>query len=149
MVIQKYHTRILVTLFSSALVSSCSDTAQPTNTGTKSTVEQIHAIPQINTPSQRPDQITIQRNTAVTPKPALNLSIKNIADAQDIRESDAGINQQFTNGPDSQTQRLTSKQKNDGIKLSGKLFTDQEMIDTGEYLHSIDGLQLNIEGNFR
>ena len=36
-----------------------------------------------------------------------------------------------------------------GINLSGKLFTDDEKLETKDYLKSVDGLQINIEGNFR
>ena len=36
-----------------------------------------------------------------------------------------------------------------GINLNGKLFTDDDKLETKDYLNSIDGLQINIEGRFR
>lgn len=36
-----------------------------------------------------------------------------------------------------------------GINLSGKLFTDDDKLESKDYLNSVDGLQINIEGRFR
>jgi len=34
------------------------------------------------------------------------------------------------------------------INLSGKLFTDEDKVENKEYLKSVDGMQINIEGSF-
>ena len=35
-----------------------------------------------------------------------------------------------------------------GINLSGKVFTDDTKLENKDYLNSLDGVQINIKGNF-
>ena len=44
---------------------------------------------------------------------------------------------------------LNKDQKESDVNVSGKLLTNEEKIDNKEYLDSIEGLQINIEGSFQ
>ena len=139
---------MLTVLFTGALVSSCNESAQPVHTGVPAQEhEQVAAVE--HEPVKFSVQPSTQKAASDAPGAALNLSIRDIADIQS--ESDTGVeaDHSYTMMPGSQDKTLTSKKDEDGIKLSGKLFTDQAMIDSKDYLNSVDGVKLNIEGKFR
>ena len=148
-------------LLISTSVSSCNDPDQPAATDTASVIETTSSVKQKdsivdektphqkNTDTQNKHEITIKKPATGTPKPALKLSIEDIEDTLETEDVGTDFDQYIDLYDVHQTQILTRKQKDDGIKLSGKLFTDREMLDTGEYLYSVDGVQLNIEGSFK
>ena len=90
-----------------------------------------------------------QNSLATTSNPALNLSIQGLTDNGTGVEDIIGADRHLTDNTKQQAQKLTSKKTDDGVKLSGKIFTDQAMIENKQYLDSVDGIQVNIEGNFR
>jgi len=136
------HAPILLILFISVLVTSCNESAQTTNTDTAATIEQATIVKKV-------EKIAMQKTTAPRPKTALKLSISDIEDTPDTDEVNVTTNQNVTNELELQAQKLTSKHKDDGIKFSGKLLTDEVKVANREYLNSVDGAMLNIKGSFR
>jgi len=154
--ISKTHlSRILIASFMVAFISSCNEPAQSTHTGISPDAEQVSGTEHKG--SKPPEDIaprttdTQNSRTQITQtpvaKPALNLSIEGLTDNEADIENHT--DRHFTDSTEEQAQKLTRKKTDDGVKLSGKLFTDQGMIDNKQYLDSVDGIQVNIEGNFR
>ena len=81
--------------------------------------------------------------------PALNLSIDNTS--IELRNNEKGIfnsDKESTQAHSKIFNTLNKEQSEPDTSWSGKIFTDQEKIDIKEYRNSIDGVQINIEGNF-
>ena len=106
-------------------------------------------------PTETIDKITDiktapEKTAQQKPRQALNLSIDNIAidnhgnddDIFDLAKDSAEIRSDTF-------ETLSRDQTKPDIDLSGKLLTDEEKIDNKEYLDSIDGLRINIEGSFQ
>jgi hypothetical protein len=159
MIPQAYRSRILIVLFIGALISSCSDPEQPAHRDVSPVTERASDTGTDQTDASIsgdvPEQTINNQDSGVQPplepadKPALNLSIQDLADMETGGENGIEVGSDFTDGTEQQAQNLITHKKDDGMKLSGKLFTDQTMIDNKQYLDSVDGIQVNIEGNFR
>lgn len=142
----------MIAFLISAFVSSCGEQGQTMHTqqpvqdkADHAGIEQqgAHNSELISTQTPRP-----QESGAIA-RPALNLSIRDLTDSGTDGESTTDANRYFPGSTEQQADMLTAKKADDGIKLSGKIFTDQTMIDNKQYLDSVDGIQVNIEGNFR
>jgi len=96
-----------------------------------------------------PEQAT-EKSIQQKPKPALNLSVDNLSiDHQGKNDDIFNIDKEPTKAHSVTFETLTRDKKEPGINVSGKLLTDEEKIDNKEYLDSVEGLQINIEGNFQ
>ena len=157
MISKTYLARVLIACCLVALVSSCSEPEQSRYTGTLPGVEQVDGTD--NKGSQQAEDIPagatqaqntqIQDTQASIVKPALNLSIQGLTDSDADVENLIVDGRHIIDNMDQQAQKLTRKKTGDDVKLSGKIFTDQAMIENKQYLDSVDGIQINIEGNFR
>lgn len=155
MISQTHLSRILIASLMVAFISSCSEPEQSSHTGISPEAERVSGtehkgtrssedIPALTTDTQNSRS---QDTRAPAVKPALNLSIENLTDNEADIENHTDAD--FADRTEQQAQKLTRKETDDGVKLSGKLFTDKSMIDNKQYLDSVDGIQINIEGNFR
>ena len=82
-------------------------------------------------------------------KPILDLSIDNISLNHQENNDDAYLNNKKSTEENSNLFKTLSKdQTKSSIDISGKLFTDDEKLENKEYLDSVEGVQINIEGEF-
>ncbi|MCW8831214.1 MAG: hypothetical protein OQK32_06815 [Gammaproteobacteria bacterium] len=103
--------------------------------------------------SQQPPA-PIEKNTKpqsapVEPRPALDLSIDNITTEPQQNNNALFIKENEATEANSVLFKTLSKNRTkDKIKLSGKFLTDEEKLENSEYLDSVEGMQINIEGEF-
>lgn len=129
------HSRIFSTCFLCLSMISC-DTQQQS-------IPVKKAVETETSTEKSYEQIT----TATKTRPALKLSIDNISIEQQKTDGNFYVNDEE---PAGQTSALFENQDRDkhNISFSGKLFTDENKLENKEYRDSIEGLQINIEGNF-
>ena len=132
-------SRILSTCFICLFFAACGEQEKT------SVINKTTEVKTPETPTKKEAKKSIQQKA----RPALNLSIENVP--LDNQESDKDIFNEDKEPTDTQSElfdTLNRKQTESDINLSGKVLTDEEKIDNEEYLDSIDGLQINIEGSF-
>jgi len=90
-----------------------------------------------------PEKITKEKATTLKSRPAMNLSIDNM-------HIDHFLNTGKVPTEENNTlfETLSKNQIEPRINLSGKLLTDEDKVEDKEYLESVNGVQINIEGNF-
>jgi hypothetical protein len=151
--ISKTHLpHLLFAAFMVALLSSCNEPEQSTQTGASPGVGPVSGTDHkgANRSQDTPMQTAqTQNRLATTSNPALNLSIRGLTDNDAGVEDIIDADRHLTDSTEQQAQKLARKKTDEGVKLSGKIFTDQAMIENKQYLDSVDGIQVNIEGNFR
>jgi len=131
------HFRILSVCFICLFSTACEKQKQP----------EVINKPVINKPSEvktAPEKV-VQKKAV----PALNLSIDNTS--IELQNNENGIfnrDKEPTQAHSKIFKTLNKEQSESDTSWSGKIFTDQEKIDNKEYRNSIDGVQINIEGNF-
>jgi hypothetical protein len=137
------HSRILSACFICLFFAACGEKEQTEVINTKIINTEV-----INKPSKvktAPEKAVQQK-----PRPALNLTVDNIS--IDLQRNDEDIfnsDKKPAKAPSETFKILSRDQSKSDTKLSGKMFTDEEKIDNEEYLDSIDGVQINIEGSFQ
>ena len=90
-----------------------------------------------------------EKTTIKSSQPKLNLSIDSIpADHQSNTSSTFTNDSQATENNSALFKTLSKQNTGPDINLSGKVLTDSDRLDNKEYLDSVDGVQINIEGNF-
>lgn len=107
--------------------------------------EQTEAINKTTDVKMAPDKATKKKI-----RPALNLSVDNIS--IDHQRNDDDIFNKDKEPAVTQSELfeiLNREQAKSDINMSGKLLTDEEKIDNKEYIDSVDGVQINIEGSFQ
>ena len=83
-------------------------------------------------------------------RPPLNLSIDDISiDHQGNDDDVLNIDKEPNETLSDTFSTLSRNQAEPDISFSGKIFTDEEKLENKEYLDSIDGVQINIEGSFQ
>jgi len=96
-----------------------------------------------------PEQAT-EKSIQQKPRPALNLSVDNLSiDHQGKDENIFNLDKEPAETQSNLFETLSKDKTEPGINVSGKLLTDEEKIDNKEYLDSVEGLQINIEGSFQ
>ncbi len=77
----------------------------------------------------------------------LDLSIENIA-IESLKNNDAAfLNDKMPTEENSKLfETLNKEQTEPNIDISGKIFTDEEKLKDKEYLDSVEGVQINVEG---
>jgi len=143
--------RILSTGFVCLLLAAC-DGQEQTEAINKTTeviskpTEVISKTTEVKTvPEQAPEKSTQQK-----PLPALNLSVDNLSIDHQGKDDDIfNIDKKPTETHSDLFETLSKDQTEPGINVSGKLLTDEEKLDNKEYLDSVEGLQINIEGSFQ
>jgi hypothetical protein len=129
--------RILSVCFVSLFFAACSGQEQ---------TEAINKITEVKIVPKQATEKPIQQK----PRPALKLSVDNISlDHQGNNDDIFNIEKESTETHSVTFETLTRDKKESDINVSGKLLTDEEKIDNKEYLDSIEGLQINIEGSFQ
>ena len=94
-------------------------------------------------------EISLQKLATQETKPSLNLSIDNISIEHRNDNTDLfSIDKSHIENNTDLFNLLNKQQEKSSIKLSGKLFTDDEKLENKEYLDSVEGMQINIEGDF-
>jgi len=136
------HPRILSTCLICLSVAACNTQEQALPV--KNTTETI-IVPQ----KAAPEKIADQKPATMKTRPILNLSIDNMHVDQHINDDNF-----LTTGKEPAENNNTlfktpgKNQIEPRINLSGKVFTDEEKVKNKEYLDSVDGVQINIQGNF-
>jgi len=93
---------------------------------------------------------TVKEPTAIALKrPAMKLSIKNMTIDEPAHNEDF-LQTSIESGDtdNSLFSSARSKKVEPKINLSGKLFTDEARLENREYLQAVDGVQINIGGEF-
>lgn len=131
------HSRILSTCLIYFFITACSSQEQAV------TVKKTSEI------KTAPENTVIHKTSTVITRPALNLSIDNFT-AEQVSNDGAIINKdkEATEETDALFKTLSKNQIESRVNLSGKLLTDENKLENKEYLDSVDGVQINIEGNF-
>jgi hypothetical protein len=148
-------TRPLFRLFAVTLIgisiSSCGSHDQPGAGAMKPVKAQVSepaAKPVSNDPETATAQPDRQSSTVEGKKPALDLSLENLADDKVDNGINLDTDQRFTEEDSPLAATLNKKKPATGVKLGGKLFTDDTKLENKQYLDSLEGVQVNIEGNF-
>lgn len=94
-------------------------------------------------------KIAPEKSTKQKTRPALNLSIDNISIDHQKNDDDIFNKDKEPTVTQSELFEILNRDQTDSdINMSGKFLTDEEKIDNKEYLDSVDGVQINIEGSF-
>jgi hypothetical protein len=166
------HSRFLGACFICLFIAAC-DT-QKQSTAVKTTAE-IKTAPEIKTSPEKtaPEKIAHekaakQQITTIKVRPEISLSINNMHIDHHIKArpvinlsvdnmyNDPNINNNnFMNTGKKPTEKhnalFKTLSKNDmesRINLSGKLLTDEDKVQNKEYIESVNGVQINIQGTF-
>lgn len=126
------YSRILRACFICLFIAAC-DTQEQTTPVEKTT--------EIKT---APEKTTTQKT-----RPVLNLSLDNIPiEHQNNDDNIFNKDKEPTEKNSALFETLGKDQTISNINLNGKLLTDKNKLENKEYLESVDGVQVNIEGNF-
>lgn len=110
----------------------------------KKTIE-IKTVPE----KKAPEIIAKQKTTTIKTRPAINLSIDNMhVDHHIDNDNFLNTGTEPNENNNSLFKTLSKNKIEPKINLSGKLFTDEDKLENKEYLKSVDGVQINIEGSF-
>jgi len=132
------HCRILSSCFICLFIAAC-DT-QEQNTAVEKTTESTETTEN----KAAPEKIITKKA-----RPALNLSIDNLTIENQTKNDNSFIQEKAPIEKNSALfETLNKGQTEANINLSGELLTDEDKIENKEYLDSVDGVQINIEGNF-
>ena len=166
------HSRILSACFICFFIAVCN--TQKKTTPVKITTE-IKTAPDIKTVSEKtapekiaPEKTAKQKTTIIKARHEINLSIDNMHIDHHIKARhviylsvdnihiDHHINNNnFWNTGKEPTEKnnalfeiLSNNDIEPRINLSGKLLTDKGRVENKQYLESVNGVQINIKGNF-
>ena len=160
------HSRILSVCFICFLIAACDTQEQTTPV---KTATEIKTVPEKTTPEKiAPEKTAKQKTTTMKARPEISLSIDNMHIDHHIKARPAINlsvdnmhidnhinNNNFVNTGKEPTEKnnalfetLSKNHIESKINLSGKLLTDEDKVENKEYLESVNGVQINIEGNF-
>ncbi len=126
------HSRILSACFICFFIAAC-DTQEQTTPIEKTT--EIKTAP--------------EKTTTRKTRPVLNLSIDKIPIEHQSNDDNIFIKDEKPTEKNSALfETLSKDQTEHNINLSSKLLTDENKLANKEYLESVDGVQINIKGNF-
>jgi len=92
---------------------------------------------------------TVEENKVTPKNRPINLSIDGLHDDNQLHNNNF-LNTERQPMENNNMPGTSDKNKTKpGINLSGKLFTDDDKLESKDYLNSVDGLQINIESKFR
>ena len=131
------HYRILSACFICLFIAACDTQEHPAP---------VKIITEIKT---APEKTAKQKTATIKTRPAFNLSIDNIPiDHQRNNDNIFNEDKESKEKTTALFETLSKNQIEPNINLSGKLLTDENKLENKEYFESVDGLQINIEGNF-
>lgn len=79
----------------------------------------------------------------------MNLSIDNMPVQHQVNNDNfLNTDKESTENNNILFKKLSKNQIEPGINLSGNLITDKDKVANKEYLDSVEGMQINIEGSF-
>ena len=142
MIAQRTLCLCLITIF----VSACNTQQQDQ--------QQVEIVEKIATVQKVPEisatvETSKQQSAVVQKRPAMKLSINNMVIDEPAHNED--FLQPSNDSGDKVNTLFDSTQRNKKepkINLSGKLFTDEVQLENKEYLQAVDGVQINIGGEF-
>lgn len=142
---------------------------QNKTTAVKTTTE-IKTVPDIKTVSEKiaPEKTAQQKTTTMKARHEINLSIDNmhidhhikVRHAINLSLDNIHIDVHINNNNFLNTGKVPTEKNNalfetlsnndiePRINLSGKLLTDKDRVENKQYLESVNGVQINIKGNF-
>jgi len=126
------HSRILSACFICLFFTACN------------TQEQTTPVEKTTEIKTAPEKTTTQKTS-----PVLNLSIDNVpVEHQSNDDNIFNKDNEPTEKNSALFETLSKDQSEPNINLNGKLLTDENKLANKEYLESVDGVQININGNF-
>ncbi len=143
--------RILSTCFICLLLAACDgqEQTEAINKTTEVISKPTEVISKTTEVKIVPEQAT-EKSIQQKPRPALNLSVDNLSiEHQGKDENIFTIDKEPTETQSDLFETLSKAKTESDVNVSGKLLTDEEKIDNKEYLDSVEGLQINIEGSFQ
>lgn len=165
-------SRILSACFICFFIAACN--TQNKATAVKTTTE-IKTVPDIKTVSEKiapektaPEKTAQHKTTKMKARHEINLSIDNmhidhhikVRHAINLSLDNIHIDVHINNNNFLNTGKVPTEKNNalfetlsnndiePKINLSGKLLTDKDRVDNKQYLESVNGVQINIKGNF-
>jgi hypothetical protein len=134
------HTRFYSTCLFCLFVAACSRHEDPAQ---KDAINGIRP-----TPDKTVTEKTVTTNTATT-RQELDLSLDNISIENEVNHDRVfNTRREATENDNALFNTLSKSHREDDIRLTGNLLTDEDKLDEEEYLDSVDGLQINIKGSF-
>ncbi|MCK5394895.1 MAG: hypothetical protein KAJ32_02835 [Gammaproteobacteria bacterium] len=131
------HSRILSACFICLFIAAC---------GTQEQTTPVEKTTEVKT---APEKTATQKTTTRKTRPVLNLSIDNIPIDHQSNDDNIFIKDNEPTEKNSDLfETLSKDQTEPNINLSSKLLTDENKLANKEYLESVDGVQINIKGNF-
>ncbi|MEN8710678.1 MAG: hypothetical protein ABF326_00635 [Arenicellales bacterium] len=95
------------------------------------------------------EKIAETKAGALKNRHAMKLSIDDLpVDYQVNNENFLSAGSEPTEGNNSLFVTPNKKNADPGVKLSGKVFTNEDKLENKDYLNSFDGVQINIKGSF-
>lgn len=135
----------------SRILSICSICLFVTACNTQEQTAPVKKTTEIKTAPEKiaPEKIAKQITTTMKARHVLSLSIDNMHIDHHIND-DIFLNtgKEPTEKNNTLFETLNKHQIEPRISLSGKLLTDKDKVENKEYLDSVDGVQINIKGNF-
>lgn len=96
-----------------------------------------------------PEKTAIQKPTTIKTRPVMNLSIDNMPVQHQVNDDNfLNTDKKSTENNNLLFTKLSKNQIEPGINLSGNLITDKDKVANKDYLDSVEGMQINIEGSF-
>jgi hypothetical protein len=160
-------SRILSACFICFFIAACN--TQNKTTAVKTTTE-IKTAPDIKTVSEKiaPEKTAQHKTTTMKARHKINLSIDNmhidhhikVRHAINLSLDNIHIDVHINNNNFLNTGKVPTEKNNalfetlsnndiePRINLSGKLLTDKDRVENKQYLDSVNGVQINIKGNF-
>lgn len=143
--------RLFIVSLAGILLSSCGTHDQSGSEVTKhesgqafdraSSQDSTKPVAKVSQPASEPSGVQLK-------KPILDLSIDKPADDASSDAVNFDTDLRFTIDDSPLAATLNKKKTANGVKLGGKLFTDETRLENRDYLNSLDGVQVNFEGNF-
>ena len=111
--------------------------------------EQTAAVNKATEITTVPEKTAEQKPTTMKTRPAMNLSIDNMPVQHQVNNDNfLNTDKESTENNNILFKKLSKNQIEPGINLSGNLITDKDKVANKEYLDSVEGMQINIEGSF-
>ena len=135
-------SRILSTCLICLFIAACNTQGQTTAV---KKITESRTVPEIAVP----EKIAKGKASAVKTMLVLNLSTDNIPVEHQGNGDDIFKKEKDSKAKNSALFETLGKEKTEPrLHFSGKLFTDEAKLDNKQYLDSVEGVQLNIEGSF-
>ena len=96
-----------------------------------------------------PEITAKQESTPIISRPAINLSIDSMpVERQNNDDNFLSTDKNASEKNTTLFKKLNKNQMEPRVNLSGNIITDKDKVENKDYLDSVEGMQINIEGSF-